>query len=246
MKYIDKQIRNEPRTLRNFRNNTPNPNYKGYTDKDIEVEKQKPPLKKALLEEQGYLCAYCMGRISLDLNENYKPKIEVEHFKPQELYAGLDLKYTNMLGVCNGLSVTHPEKEEIHHCDKTKGIEGKMSGQVELRKLNPLDKSCEILITYKADGEILARNHDDTGVQHDLNKILNLNNNALKKARKAVVDNARDKLIREKSVGQWNRVFLQKHLEFWESKDSVGAYKRYCMIAVRFIETLLSKPQYNR
>jgi uncharacterized protein (TIGR02646 family) len=243
MKYIDKQIKNEPQALRNFRNNTPNANYKGYTDKDI-VNNETHPLKKALLKEQGYLCAYCMGKINLTLNENHKPQIEVEHFKPQETYSKLDLSYVNMLGVCNGLSITYPEKEEMHHCDKTKGDYGKMNGKVELRRLNPCDKTCERLITYKADGEILAVNND-IDVTHDLENVLNLNNRALKNARKAVVDNTKKRLIKERSIGQWNKAFLQKHLEFWKSMNS-GEYKRYCMIAVWFIETLLSKPKYNR
>ncbi|MDZ7933942.1 MAG: retron system putative HNH endonuclease [Emticicia sp.] len=244
MKYIDKQIKNEPQALRNFRNNTPNANYKGYTDKDIETS-ETHPLKNALLKEQGYLCAYCMGKISLTLNENNKPKIEVEHFKPQETHSKLDLSYMNMLGVCNGLSITHPEKEEMHHCDKTKGEYGKMNGKVELKKLNPCDKTCETLITYKADGEILAVN-EDIDVKYDLENVLNLNNQALKDARKAIVDNARKNLMKEKPTQQWNKVFLQKHLDFWLSINERGEYKSYCMIAVWFIKTLLSKSQYNR
>jgi uncharacterized protein (TIGR02646 family) len=243
MKYIEKRPRNEPQALRNFRNNTPNASYGGYIDKDIETN-EVHPLKKALLMEQGYLCAYCMGRISLDLNTNHKPKVEVEHFKSQELFSNLNLSYKNMIGVCNGLSVTYPEKTDVHHCDKTGGIEGKIRGQVELKKLNPCDKNCERLITYKADGKILAVNNN-IDVTDDLEKVLNLNNKALKNARKVVVDNAKEKLINEKSVGQWNKAFLQRHLDFWKSMNT-GEYKRYCMIAVWFIETLLSKPKYNR
>jgi hypothetical protein len=83
MKYIVKDIRNEPNALRKYRNETPNAHYKGYTDKDIETD-EAHPLKKALLKEQGHICAYCMGPISLQLNEQHKPKIEVEHFEPQD------------------------------------------------------------------------------------------------------------------------------------------------------------------
>lgn len=244
MKHIDKKIQNEPQALRSFRNSTPNATYKGYIDKDTSTYKVHP-LKEALLKEQGYLCAYCMGKISLTLNERNKPKVEVEHFKSQELYPNLDLSYMNMLGVCNGSSIAYPEKEEIHHCDKTKGNEGKMSGKVELKKLNPCDKNCENLVTYKADGEILPANNNDVDTKHDLEIALNLNNQALKDARKAVLDTARKKLIREKPIQQWNKPFLRKHLELWQMKNERGEYKSYCMVAVWFIEKLLSKTKYN-
>ena len=243
MKYINKQIQNEPSALRTFRNTTPNANYAGYSDKNTDTG-EVHLLKKALLEEQGYLCAYCMRRINLELNRKNKPKVEVEHLKPRELYPNLDLNYMNMAGVCNGLSITYPENEEMHHCDKTKGREGKMSGQVELRKLNPFDQNCERLITYRANGQILALN-DDEQVIYDLEKVLNLNNRALKDARKAVVDNARKKLMKEKPIKQWNKVFLRKHLEFWKTKNDQGEYNRFCMIAVWFIEKLLSKSKSN-
>lgn len=43
-----------------------------------------PELKSALLEEQGYLCAYCMRRISY---ENMK----VEHIKSRSVYTDLKI-----------------------------------------------------------------------------------------------------------------------------------------------------------
>jgi uncharacterized protein (TIGR02646 family) len=104
MKYIKKNLKNEPESLRIYRETTDNPRYKGGNFDQL-------VLKTALLNEQGFLCAYCMGRISLDLNRFYKPKIEVEHYQAQEEYADKTLNYQNMLGVCNGLSVTYPEDE---------------------------------------------------------------------------------------------------------------------------------------
>lgn len=243
MKSILKNIRNEPNALRRFRNETPNPTYKGYSDKDIDSGAENP-LKNALLEEQGYLCAYCMGRIRLDLNEQYKPQIEVEHFDSQELKPELSVIYHNLLGVCNGLSVTYPEKEQMHHCDKTKGEAGKMNGKVQLQKLDPRLPDCERFIKYDLMGTIMAV-HDDALVEHDLNKVLNLNNKALQNARKAVLDNAKQKLMREKPSQQWDKAFLQKHLDAWRALEK-GQFRRYCMIAVWFLQELMKKPHYNR
>lgn len=243
MKYISKNITNEPNALRRFRNETPNPTFGGYVDKD-HITGEEKPLKNALLKEQGYLCAYCMGHISLELNEQNKPKIEVEHFDSQELKLALSVTYHNLLGVCNGASVTYPEKEQLHHCDKTKGDEGKMNGKVRLRKLDPRSINCEKLIKYDLMGKIMAVN-EDTLVNDDLNKVLNLNNKALQNARKTVLDNAKNEMIKEKPIQQWNKTFLQKHLEKWLSMKD-GNFPRYCMIAVWFIQELMNKPHYNR
>jgi uncharacterized protein (TIGR02646 family) len=243
MKYIQKQIANEPDALRRYRTTTEKATYDGYVDKDVLTNEEKP-LKNALLKEQGYLCAYCMGRISLDLNKQYKPKVEVEHFQSQELFPALDLSYNNFLGVCNGASVTYPENEKVHHCDKTKGEYGKMNGQVQLRKLDPRNSTCEQLLGYTNNGEILSLN-DDTDVTWDINEVLNLNNKALKDARRGIIDNAREKMIREKPAQQWNKAFLMKHLEEWQTMAN-GQFRIYCMAAVWFINSLLSKPQYSR
>lgn len=243
MKYIVKNIQNEPNALRRFRNETPNPSYAAFTDNDP-ISGEEKPLKNTLLKEQGFLCAYCMGRISLELNEQNKPKIEVEHFDSQELKPEWSVKYHNLLGVCNGASVTYPEKEQMHHCDKTKGEQGKMNGKVTLQKLDPRSKDCEKLIKYDLTGKILAVNADSL-VNDDLNKVLNLNNKALLTARKAVLDTAKNKMIKEKPVQQWNKAFLQKHIDEWLSLKE-GRFPRYCMIAVWFLQELMNKPLYNR
>jgi uncharacterized protein (TIGR02646 family) len=185
-----------------------------------------------------------MGPISLDINENGKPSVEVEHFLSQELKPQVALNYTNLLGVCNGRSLTHPDKAETHHCDKTKEPEGKMNGKVKLKKLDPRNSVCETLIAYTLNGEIKSA-HNDIEVEYDLNKVLNLNNQALIVARRVVLDNAQKKLTLERPDKQWNRAFLEKHLQEWQTPTD-GRYKRYCMIAVWFFKTLMNKPQYNQ
>ena len=241
MKYIKKDIKNEPESLRIYRNTTPNPVYKGGSF-------DQQALKIALLTEQGYLCAYCMGRISLDLNKVHKPKIEVEHYFSQVLSkqenSNKELLYQNMLGVCNGLSITYPEAVKVHHCDKTEGKEGKMNGDVQLRKLDPRSPHCEQLVSYTKGGEILAAN-DDEDVKHDLEKALNLNNKVLIEVRKNTLDAAKDKLLREKPIQQWNKAFFQKHIDEWLSPKE-GRFPRYCMIVVWFLQELMNKPHYNR
>jgi hypothetical protein len=47
--------------------------YDSFPDKDV--------LRLSLLEEQGYICAYCMRRI-----ENNPLKTKIEHWKSREVY----------------------------------------------------------------------------------------------------------------------------------------------------------------
>ena len=71
----------------------------------------KDDLKKSLLEEQGYLCAYCMSRISLE-------KMKIEHFLPQSVYPSESLEYSNLLAVCRGYE---GECSQNQTCDTKKG-----------------------------------------------------------------------------------------------------------------------------
>jgi hypothetical protein len=52
MKWIEKNLKNEPKSLRLHRQKSVS-NYDNYAEKD--------DLRRALLEEQGYLCCYCMS-----------------------------------------------------------------------------------------------------------------------------------------------------------------------------------------
>ena len=85
MIYIKKG--NEPDSLTKYRKKK-FAYYDGYKDKD--------DIRKNLLEEQGYLCAYCMRRID-------KKRMKIEHWYPEEHLTDIEcLNYQNMLGVCLG------------------------------------------------------------------------------------------------------------------------------------------------
>ena len=76
----------EPDILTTYKNNAETPNYPHFCNKT----NRKKQLKSSLLAEQGYLCCYCMGEISMD-------NMQVEHWRPQSNYAELDLNYQNLL-----------------------------------------------------------------------------------------------------------------------------------------------------
>ena len=55
----------------------------------------KEKLRTSLLEEQGYICAYCMKKLEDDFS-----KVKIEHYIARNEENQLD--YNNLLAVCKG------------------------------------------------------------------------------------------------------------------------------------------------
>lgn len=222
MKYIEKKKQNEPPTLKAYRETTPNASYSGFTDTE-------QLLKKALLDEQGHLCAYCNGRISLKLNENGKPRIEVEHFLSQDAHPEKDLDYENLLGVCNGITI---QKNE--HCDKSKKAE-------PLQKLDPRHASIESKLTYSLKGFISTVKADPI-VEADL-KLLNLNDSFIVGSRKQAMDEALKELKTKYPERLWTKYLFDKEIENWQSKHH-GKFRPHCNAAIWLLNLLKQKNKY--
>lgn len=105
MIYIEKK--SEPVSLREGRE-TPGADFDGL---------DKRELRKSLLEEQGYLCAYCMKRIRKDKN------VKIEHYHPRNIQNQMD--YGNLLAVCMDNQTLEDEKGKVQKvrftCDSCKG-----------------------------------------------------------------------------------------------------------------------------
>ena len=94
MKFIPKELKNEPSCLRDYRN-TEGAKYQSISG-----------LNEALLIQQGHICAYCLRRISVVFKRysetSYLPQVGVEHIESQESYPDKQLDYRNLVAVCNG------------------------------------------------------------------------------------------------------------------------------------------------
>nr|WP_075576451.1 hypothetical protein [Olsenella timonensis] len=127
-------------------------------------------VKRALLRDQGGLCAYCMRKI--DLGNSH-----VEHVVPQSEGRGSDdmlsVDYGNMLAVCDGFE---GDRNGLT-CDRARGNK-KMT-------VSPLKPQTLEGIRYGRDGKIRS---DRSEIEGDLTKTLNLNQESLRKNRKAVID----------------------------------------------------------
>ena len=80
---------------------------------------KKDELRECLLNEQGYICCYCMKRIPQKLKpeeiEKHTPDCKIEHFKCQSGNPDLTLNYQNLLISCNGYQ-GYPQKMLIATC----------------------------------------------------------------------------------------------------------------------------------
>lgn len=211
MKKIIKQ--SEPRSLLEHRLKT-HVNYNNYAKKD--------DLRLSLLEEQGYICCYCMSRITLDLD-----KMKIEHWKPYTKYESLRLDYQNLLGACKG---NEGARLKNLHCDTKKG-------ETEIT-INPIvgDKNCENLISYRSDGEIYST---DVSINHDLNETLNLNLGFLKKNRSDALFIVLRKLDERFSNKTWTKITVQKEIDKLNTKDENGFYDSYCQFIVSYLKSKL-------
>lgn len=210
MKHVRKG--KEPRELLQHRL-TPGANYDNFQRKDV--------LRQALVSEQGYLCAYCMGRI-----EPAEDKMKIEHWRSQKQHSSKQLDYKNLFGVCKG---GEGLPRRLQHCDTHKGDRD--------IALDPSNHP-ETYIHYNlGDGSIVAA---DSRYDRDLNKVLNLNNETLKSNRKAVGDAFYESLKRRGDKG-FTVAELEREQARLRSKDTAGKFTPYCQYVLYLLEKKLRK-----
>jgi uncharacterized protein (TIGR02646 family) len=129
MRFIKKNKKNEPRSLRKLRKD-------GGKYSDLRGE-TKEAVRNALLGEQGYLCCYCLRRIN---------KLEIEHIQSQTEYPEKDLEYTNLIASC----ARDASQDKVLHCNAAKGA-------TEI-VLNPTDKNLMESIYFTANGYVHTEN----------------------------------------------------------------------------------------
>lgn len=175
------------------------------------VGKEKQDLKETLLDEQGYICCYCMKRI-----ETYNSHIE--HFRPKSnpKYSALDLDYNNMFASCNGA------KENGENCGHRKD-----AWFDENTTVCPLEEDVEELFTYLPNGEIIAAN-GNPGAAETIDRF-GLDTKLLTNHRYAAIRAAINQGAL-KDVDDW--------LSFFEEKDADGCYQPFCQAVVCVLRSL--------
>ncbi|MEI6380232.1 MAG: retron system putative HNH endonuclease [Cyanobacteriota bacterium ELA615] len=164
MKHIIKQ--EEPVSFTSWKTNankTPKKTYKTFSRK-TSIRKD---VKKALMNEQGYICCYCESRLGDEQSH-------IEHFKPQSLHPEESLNYNNLLCSCQ----KNLEQGEPRHCGNLKG-----DWFDKALLISPLDPNCESRFVYTFDGRIKPQDQaaEETIEKLGLNipKLIALRNKAI-------------------------------------------------------------------
>ncbi|WP_159471210.1 hypothetical protein [Dyadobacter sp. 3J3] len=176
-----------------------------------------PKLRKALLKEQGNICAYCMREIPLSKRDiNLSETSKIEHIKSREFHSDEQLDYDNMVICCPGCI------DGNDHCDKSK-----KSQEISF---SPFDPNVQNSITYGSKDGSIRSNREDW--DRDINQILCLNNKRLKANRTSVLKGIIELLDKK----HWKVAVIQQIIEEWKTPDKDGKMKPYCGIIIAFLE----------
>lgn len=173
-------------------------------------------LRNSLLEEQGYICAYCMRRIPVkDANSNETTRIE--HIVPQTT-GTKEMDYSNMVICCPGAL------DGNFHCDKKKADQ-KISFSV-------FDDNFINTLSYRTFSGEIKSSHP----MHDrkINEVLNLNHPKLQYNRKEVLTG----LVTTLNNKTWKKSEIIKARDHYAAKQN-GKYEPYCGILIWYLNKKL-------
>jgi uncharacterized protein (TIGR02646 family) len=200
MRTIQKGV--EPTTLTQHRKQ-PHADYDNYPDKET--------LRNALVAEQRGLCCYCQSRI-----RSSPEYMKIEHWQCQEAHPDRQLDFSNLHGACLG-GEGKPYREQ--HCDTRKG-----NDVLYLKVCDPT-RPIEHKIHFMGDGRISS---DDPAIEHDINKVLNLNIARLVNNRKAVLTAFKERLTRVQ------RLDPARELRKWDGSQP-GELEPFAQVVVYYL-----------
>jgi len=183
----------------------------------------KEAIRISLLEEQGYICAYCMQRI-----QDNRLKTKIEHWQSQSGFPEFQLDYRNFLAVCDG---RQGDSYKNTHCDTHRGNDP--------LKYNPSSSRTPIntLLKYSSSGRVTS---DEPLMEKDI-ATLNLNQIRMIGNRLEVLSVLADYL--NKDSNSRTKPELRKLLFKWESRDSNNMLKPYCGVAIFIIKKKMTRIQ---
>ena len=197
-------------------------------DKCYDNFRDKISVKKALLEEQGYICAYCMCAIGYDKTK-WQREVRIEHYRSIHKFEWLQLDYKNMFAVCtcsDGLT----EKEQ--HCDTLKANKDIHFNPQNFHHIETLRYS---------DGEILSSDQQYTD---DIENILGLNHTYLPLNRRKILVSQIQILHSWNKKGVNKERALEKLLNMFSTRDKNGRYYPYCGIVIDYCKKKLRRSSY--
>jgi len=213
---LDIAKNNEPSCLARFKLENQNTREISFQDLPSGVKKK---IKNTLLAEQGFLCCYCMRRITYET-------MRVEHWKSQRDNKDLRLTYSNMLAACDGGEGKNVP-DTYTHCDVHK-----RHRDLSYNPSNP-GHHVEDKVKYQHDGTIIA---DDKYLLYDIETILNLNSeqaaSRLILNRKAIKKSL-DVLFTKDTITLRD---IARLITKFSSKNSAGKFEEYAGVTLYYLK----------
>lgn len=178
----------------------------------------KDAVRESLLEEQGFLCAYCMVRITVKT-------MKVEHWACQTGNSLLQLDYSNLLGCCMGYE---GEKLVNQTCDSRKG-----STPLKFNPSRPQDR-INAIIKYDGLGNIYST---DSEFSTQINTVLNLNKVRLVQNRAHILVTLRSLLPNK--AGRRTKAEIRRLLEEYINPNAHGYLREYCGLVENYLSSRL-------
>lgn len=188
--------------------------------------KVKRIVRNSLLQEQHYLCAYCMTPIGVNIPV-------IEHIYPKDTYTSRARDYFNLLCSCSYDDQKLPKNEQ--HCDLCKD-------DTTLKILpSMIFSSIEDFIFYKNDGTIFSSNSD---LFYDINTILNLNATPyLKRNRQEAARNVDQFVFRMTKKNYSNLKIKRLLLSFLSAEEQKCKYLPYFGVIKKRCEFFIKKTE---
>jgi uncharacterized protein (TIGR02646 family) len=215
MKHIEKG--NEPIEFTHWKERVNDPENVGWRPSwDKFQNPEKSVVHHSLMNEQGYICCYCMQRID-------RASSHFEHIKPRELSTQQNnekekLDYTNILASC-GRDDGKPENMQ-EHCGQLRGRKGNWYNPALF--VSPLNPECENRFRFYDDGKIRPAIDDDEGAKRTIEN-LGLSHTLLEKNRRVVIEEA----IRDLQILSDDEI-AQRYYEY-TNRGAEGKFKEYCV-----------------
>lgn len=186
----------------------------------------KKELRESLINEQGYVCCYCLKRIPENKAELHHTKIE--HFKCQVNYTHLDLEYSNLHLACKGNA---GQSEKLQTCDTAKANK-------DIFSFSLIDNSLNGNIHYAKDGTVFSENEN---IEKELNEILQLNNEQnIKKERESILKGLSESMRLLQQKGKLTKNILEKELQNWKDRID-NKHRPFFPVAVQYLENKIQK-----
>jgi len=145
----------------------------------------RDPIRTALVRDQGGLCAYCQRRITADDDPTTgHSQMKIEHWIPRASSKDHHLTWSNLLGVCLGVSresAEGPPDRMTHHCDTSRGNHKLFLHPVQGQGPDPREH-----LRYTKGGEVKAA-AENARVEDDI-RALNLNAWRLRRGREVILE----------------------------------------------------------